>query len=182
MSEFNDWVIFHGGLTVVHVASTCDHVKIVEKLVTVVSEGYLEKTDENGDTVLSLAASNGNVKIAKCLVKKNNRLLNIRNNKGNIPLVVACINRRRHMTSYLYYKTRLDFSNKEDKKQGALFLKYSVLNGMPGIGVDLYRRCPSLAADREHSITLQDLSVQKSLFLSTTWIHLFDFPAYIGWS
>ncbi|GLT52794.1 hypothetical protein SLA2020_261130 [Shorea laevis] len=72
-------IIFPGGFTVLHITTIAGHLKIVNELVKIVREAYMEMQDDNGDTALSLAASNGEMKIAECLVQKNDKLLTIRN-------------------------------------------------------------------------------------------------------
>lgn len=171
-----DGVIFPGGLTVLHIASVAGHLRIVEELFRIVREDYLndylEIQDENGDTALSLAAYNGKKEVAERLVQQNDRLLTTWNHEGNIPLVVACQNNQAAMTSYLYSVTPYDFLLPETSNQGALFIKYAMLNDMPDIGVDLYKRCPRLATS-EGSITLLDLTVKRTFFRRTT-------PEFLG--
>ncbi|GKV34298.1 hypothetical protein SLEP1_g42676 [Rubroshorea leprosula] len=175
-------ILFPGGFTVLHIATILGHLKIVNELVKITGEDYLEIQDDNGDTALSLAAFNGEVEIAECLIQKHDKLLTIQNKEGYIPLVVACINKQKDMTSYLYSKTGFQFFLLPgNSNHGALFLKYCALNFMlvmdliccyvhvvtKDVGLDLYLRCPCLAA-RQDSITILELSAQPSLFLSGT--------------
>ncbi|GLT26364.1 hypothetical protein SLA2020_080570 [Shorea laevis] len=125
-------IIFPGGITALHIATTLGHFEIVKELVKIAREDYLEIQDDNGDTALSLAACNGKKEIAECLVQKNDKLLTILNKQGYAPLVVACVNRQKDMASYLYSITQIEFLLPENSNQGTLFLKYCLLNFMPG--------------------------------------------------
>ncbi|GKV34318.1 hypothetical protein SLEP1_g42695 [Rubroshorea leprosula] len=158
-------ILFPGGFTVLHIATTCGQLKIVCELVKMARKEYLEIQDNNGDTALSLAACNEKIKIAECLVQKNVKLLTISNNEGHIPLVVACINHQNDMASYLYSKTESEFLRSNSSNQGTLFVKYCALNFMLDVGLEEYLRCPRLAASKE-SITILELSRQPSLFFS----------------
>ncbi|GKV14276.1 hypothetical protein SLEP1_g25176 [Rubroshorea leprosula] len=163
-------IIFPGGFTVLHIATIAGHLKVVNELVKIVGEEYLEIQDDNGDTALSHAACNGEMKIAECLVQKNDKLLTIRNNEGHIPLVAACFNKKKDMSSYLCSITPLEFLLPENSNQGTLFLKYCLLNSMFDVGLDLFLRCPQLATTTRESITISQLSVHPSLFRSETWL------------
>ncbi|GKV14292.1 hypothetical protein SLEP1_g25188 [Rubroshorea leprosula] len=167
-------MIFPSGFTALHIATIAGHLKIVNELVKIMGEDYLEIQDDNGDTALSLAACNGEMKIAECLVQKNDKLLTIRNKEGYIPLVVACFNRMKDMSSYLYSVTPFEFLLPENSNQGALFLKYCVLNFMFDVGLDLFLRCPQLAASTRESITISELSAQPSLFPIRTRLHPYN--------
>ncbi|GKV14273.1 hypothetical protein SLEP1_g25173 [Rubroshorea leprosula] len=97
----------------------------------------------------------------------NDKLLTIRNKKGYIPLVVACSNRKKDMSSYLYSVTPpAFFLRPENSDQGTLFLKNCVLNVMFDVGLDLFLRCPQLAASTTESITISELSENPSLLPS----------------
>ncbi|GLT93332.1 hypothetical protein SLE2022_111300 [Rubroshorea leprosula] len=102
-------IIFPGDFTVLHIATIACHLNIVNELVKIAREDYMEIQDDNRDTAPSLAAWKGKVKIAKCLVQKNDKSLIIPNNEGYMPLVVACINCQKDMVSYLYSKTQFEF-------------------------------------------------------------------------
>ncbi|GKV48755.1 hypothetical protein SLEP1_g55551 [Rubroshorea leprosula] len=107
--------------------------------------------------------SNGEMKIAKCLVQKNDKLLTIRNKEGYIPLVVACFNRRKPMSSYLCSITPFEFLLPENSNQGTLFLKFCVLNFMLGLG---NVKLPSLSEGTD--------SRHKVFITQTAWVKVID--------
>ncbi|GLT52793.1 hypothetical protein SLA2020_261210 [Shorea laevis] len=174
-------IIFPGGFTALHIATIAGHLKIVNELVKMVRDDYLEIQDDNGDTALSLAACSGEMKIVECLVQKNDKLLTIRNKEGYIPLVVACFNKKKDMSSYLYSVTPFEFLLPENSNQGTLFLKYCVLNSMVDVGLDLFLRCPQLAATTREFITISELSVHPHLFLGGTTLVPYERLLYKCW-
>ena len=74
--------------TALHVAAEAGHVHIVEELVKQMSEENLEiKDNEDGDTALAQAAYIGNYRMAEGMLGKNENLITIGDDDGNIPVV-----------------------------------------------------------------------------------------------
>lgn len=94
------------GGTVLHAAVDADQENIVEELVNMISEQDLKTMqDYSGYTALHIC---GNSKVAECLIRKNNRLLSIRNEDYIIPVALAMSDGRKELARYLYSKTRLE--------------------------------------------------------------------------
>ncbi|XP_059438832.1 uncharacterized protein LOC132171518 [Corylus avellana] len=92
----------------VAIAVTAKYTTLVGKLLDYMNPKELEFKNSNGDTALSIAALSGNVKLAKEMVTKNNKLPMIRNNKGILPLLTAAMHKHRDMVLYLYSVTDFD--------------------------------------------------------------------------
>ena len=67
------------GQTALHVAADAGHVHIVEE--------NLEIKDNEGLTALAQASYNGKYCVAECMLGKNENLIRIATNEGNIPVV-----------------------------------------------------------------------------------------------
>ncbi|CAB4268878.1 unnamed protein product [Prunus armeniaca] len=80
--------------TALCMATDLEHEHIVEELVQLMSEEDLEITDNNGRTVLALAASRGNIKMVECMVRKSKKILSIAINQNLTPIVLAASNER----------------------------------------------------------------------------------------
>ncbi|KAM1273327.1 hypothetical protein ACFX2H_023240 [Malus domestica] len=76
------------GDTALHNAIYKEHEQIVEELVQLMTEEQLETKNGDGQTALTIAAAK-NLKIVKCLVAKNKKLLGIANGSGSTPIVIA---------------------------------------------------------------------------------------------
>ncbi|RXH69488.1 hypothetical protein DVH24_037272 [Malus domestica] len=76
------------GCTALHVAISRGHEQIVEELVHLMTEEQLETKNDDDETALTIAAAK-NIKIVKCLVAKNKKLLGIADGHGGTPIVIA---------------------------------------------------------------------------------------------
>ena len=76
--------------SVLHIAFASKHMAFI-KVVRILSDEDLERTNVDGDTALCFAAKLGIVRIAKEMVKKNNRLPLIRSSEGRTPLCIAVL-------------------------------------------------------------------------------------------
>jgi ankyrin repeat protein len=65
------------GETALHVAIVAGNVKLVEKLVELMSPEDLEIVEQAGCSALSYAAMQGITKMAKCMIIKNKKLVNL---------------------------------------------------------------------------------------------------------
>ena len=88
--------------TILHVATFGKSCMFVKYLMSFMTKEDLELPNGNGETTLSLVATTGNVAIAKTLVEKNERLIDIPNSQGRMPLQVAALFGRHDMVEYLY--------------------------------------------------------------------------------
>ena len=94
--------------TALHVAAGAGHVHIAEELVKQMSEENLEIKDIYGFTALARAASFGNYRVAECMLEKNENLIGIATNRGDIPVVLALLNGHLKLARYLYLLTPLE--------------------------------------------------------------------------
>lgn len=97
--------------TVLHIAAASKHPHFVTKLLGLMIEEDLEITNTNRNTAFCFAASSGNVDIAKVMVKKNQKLPNIKGNANMTPLLMAILLRHRPMVDYL-----MDVTNHQQLK------------------------------------------------------------------
>lgn len=109
-------VISDSGEIALHVAVSFNRVNVVNYLVGEMDPRELEKTRHDGKTALALT---GNVEIAKCLTKKNDKLaLILTNGIPLLPVVLAVLNRADDMAKFLYgsYSTYVDNEDNEIKE------------------------------------------------------------------
>ena len=114
--------------TALHVAAKAGHVHIVEELVKRMSEENLEIKDIDGFTVLALAAYKGNYPIAECMLEKNENLIRIATNDGDIPVVLALFNGHLKLARYLYLVTPLEILMLENGAMGASVVCTAIYN------------------------------------------------------
>ncbi|XP_042477282.1 uncharacterized protein LOC122058686 [Macadamia integrifolia] len=173
-------IISPAGGTVLHVAVATGHLKIVEKLVEMMSpEAILARTTQTKSlnlTPLGYAARSGLTKIAEVLVKKNNYALRIRDSKfGLIPVAAASWFGHKDTTRYLYAVTMKESLIEGDCKSGAALLNTAIWHEMYDIAIDLLGHYPQLAFAQDHlgSTTIQVLAQCPNAFPSggvyNTW-------------
>ena len=114
--------------TALHVAAEAGHVHIVEELVKQMSEENLEIKDIDGFTALALAAYIGNYRIAECMLGKNENLIRIATNEGNIPVVLALFNGHLKLARYLYLLTPPEILLPENGTMGATVVCEAIYN------------------------------------------------------
>jgi ankyrin repeat protein len=75
----------------------------------------VEMVDDDGHTALSLVAeASGNINIAKCLVENERgeairqELMILKNDAGEIPILLAAAEGHKELTNYLYARTELE--------------------------------------------------------------------------
>ncbi|KAM1511680.1 hypothetical protein ACFX1Z_023333 [Malus domestica] len=76
------------GMTPIVIAAKNDRWDIVEELVQLMTEEQLETKNDDGATALTIAAAK-DLKIVKCLVAKNKKLLGIADGRRRTPIVIA---------------------------------------------------------------------------------------------
>ena len=117
------------GKTALHVAAEAGHVHIVEELVKPMSEENLEiKDNEDGDTALAQAAYIGNYRMAECMLGKNENLITIGDDDGNIPVVMALFNGHLKLARYLYLLTPPEILMPENGTMGASVVCEAIYN------------------------------------------------------
>ncbi|KAH7565475.1 hypothetical protein JRO89_XS09G0214900 [Xanthoceras sorbifolium] len=94
--------------TVFHVAAESCKWTIILELLEIVSPESLAVQDADGNTVLHYVAHSGSLKIAKALLKKNYNLLEIVNDKGQLPLFCSILSESKELVLYFTLETRVD--------------------------------------------------------------------------
>ncbi|KAM5554329.1 hypothetical protein ABKV19_022613 [Rosa sericea] len=158
----------YSGKTALHIATDAGHPNIVEQLVHLMPEEYLEIRGDDGMTALAAAANKGFTRMAKCMVWKNKRILSIGDASNRIPLVLAYRMGHLNMARYLYCVTPREDLMPETGPNGATIVSECFIERKFDIAWALIQRFPRLAISRDHyDITpLYALSGVPSAFLS----------------
>ncbi|XP_062175427.1 uncharacterized protein LOC133880493 isoform X4 [Alnus glutinosa] len=158
------------GETALHVAVKAgrDHEHIVEKLVDVMSEEDLAIQDSFGGTALAYTINSGNYRMAACMLKKNKKLVSIRTQNGEIPVIHAIDYGHIELARYLYSLTPLEDLMPENGSNGATLCGQAIYTRTLDIALDLIQRCPrlSLSLDREGYSPLYALASMAYAFPS----------------
>ncbi|KAK1415641.1 hypothetical protein QVD17_31426 [Tagetes erecta] len=108
--------------TILHVAMTAEETKdtlnFVRNLVTMMTTEELELKNKYSNTPFWMASASGNMKAAMIMWEKNHSLLNIRGNKGYLPLSIGVTTGTHTMVKWLYNKSQKmtgDHWTNEDK-------------------------------------------------------------------
>ena len=116
------------GNTALHVAAEAGHVHIVEELVKQMTEENLEIKDIYGYTALAQAAYAGNYRIAECMLGKNENLISIATNEGDIPVVLSLFNGHLKLARNLILLTPLEILMPENGTMGATVVCQAIYN------------------------------------------------------
>ncbi|KAM1204011.1 hypothetical protein ACFX2J_019754 [Malus domestica] len=111
------------GSTPIVIAANKDRWDIVEELVQLMTEEQLETKNDDGETALTIAAAK-DLKIVKCLVAKNNKLLRIADGDQMTPILSAAKNDRWDIVRYLYPLTLLEDLKPENGPCGSQLVIY----------------------------------------------------------
>ena len=84
------------------------------------SEENLEIKDIFGFTALAQASYNGNYRMAECMLRKNENLIRIATNDGDIPVVLALYYGHLTLARHLYLLTPPEILMPENGTMGAL--------------------------------------------------------------
>ncbi|XP_045813954.1 uncharacterized protein LOC123907648 isoform X2 [Trifolium pratense] len=139
------------GRTILHIAVIVGHEEIVKKLIKEGKDKLLKMRDKRGYTALALVAElTGNINIAKCLVEKKGHegirqeLLSMKNNDGEIPVLLAAAKGNKEMTEYLYAKTRLEDLADKNSHKTVLLLTRCINAEIFGVALSLLQQFPHL--------------------------------------
>ena len=133
--------ITEGHETVLHIAAAAKQTDLVKELVKQMTDEDLELVDNDGFTAICFAAASGIVTIAEEMVKRNDKLLLIRNTRFNItPLYIAALLGRKEMASYLFSKTCFDDLSHGERIGLLVATISSDMYGMPHILVTVSLR------------------------------------------
>lgn len=114
------------GRTILHFAVIAGHEKIVDELVNIGKDRLLNIQDKNGYTALALAAEQaGNIEIAKYIIrgaKDQRRLLTMKTEAHEFPVLRAAAKLHQKMTRYLYTRTPFEQFQGANSHNGSLLL------------------------------------------------------------
>ncbi|EXB44304.1 Kinase D-interacting substrate of 220 kDa [Morus notabilis] len=134
------------GKTPLHVAVSDGHLHIVEELVQLMTEEDLLTRRKDGFTVLAAAIEIGNISIAKCLIRKNKKLLSIERRSSEIPVIIAVRLNFHEMARYLYTETpEEDLKLRDNGKIGSFLISECIYRNHFDISIHLLERSPGLA-------------------------------------
>ncbi|GJT14972.1 ankyrin repeat-containing protein [Tanacetum coccineum] len=104
--ELVRYAIAEGNDTALHVAASAEETKLtkrfVKNLVNMMTKEDMEIQNKNDNTALCLAATAGNIKMVKIMLKKNPGLLTIAGSRGMLPLYMSALQGRHNTVKYLY--------------------------------------------------------------------------------
>ena len=92
----------------------------------------LFRSESDGFTALALAAYKGNYPIAECMLEKNENLIRIATNDGDIPVVLALFNGHLKLARYLYLLTPPEILMPENGSTGATVVCAAIYNNALG--------------------------------------------------
>ncbi|XP_052200622.1 uncharacterized protein LOC127807004 isoform X3 [Diospyros lotus] len=140
--------------------------KVVKGLLDRMSKEDLEQFEHKKEkTVLHKAVGVGNIKAAKMLVNKNDRLPYICGDSGVVPLRTAARRANREMVSYLLSVTKEDIDPRPFlHKLGFKLIDSLIIGGLYDIALMLIRRHPELAV--MDSGLLDSMALKPSAFQS----------------
>ncbi|XP_028758966.1 uncharacterized protein LOC114717908 [Neltuma alba] len=154
------------GETPLHVAAKFGHLGIVEELLRLVPEEYLEIQDAYyGNTPLATVVSQSElIPVAACLIIKNKKALKIpTKDDWEIPVTSAFYSGHKEMGRYLYRVTPLEVFQPGNGTVGPEFLHAY-------IALDLLQRCNELlfAIDEDKEPTIQHIAryLSNSLYIN----------------
>ncbi|CAL9014050.1 unnamed protein product, partial [Prunus brigantina] len=155
--------------TALHLAVALKNVKMAKALVGLMTEDDLEIQDATGQTAMDFAAILGITQLAKCIIKKNKKLLSLPSPPNNsIPLVLAHSLGHWELARYLYSVTPLEALLQDNGHVGAEIVSESFRAKNFDVALDLIRCCPNLALAKSYSglTPLQVCAGTRSGFLS----------------
>ncbi|KAJ0024892.1 hypothetical protein Pint_07973 [Pistacia integerrima] len=137
------------GGTALHTAALHRHDNLVELLVPLMPQEDLELRTTSGATALHIAATGKSVEMAEAMVKKNKKLLSLKDDNGYIPVCIAALYGEKHMLRYLYSETSAEELNPETSNSGATLLSISISVENYSFALNLLERFPKLAITRD---------------------------------
>ncbi|KAK3220219.1 hypothetical protein Dsin_014189 [Dipteronia sinensis] len=134
--------------TVLHIAAHCCQWKFVLRLLELgaLTPQSFAEPNSSGNTVLHHVAVGGSLKTAKALVEKNSDLLQMVNNRGELPLFYAIDTKSKELVWYLSLKTRVESpSSPFFIPELPKILRKLIHSGYHDIALFFVQRFPSLA-------------------------------------
>ncbi|KAI3860406.1 hypothetical protein MKW98_011600 [Papaver atlanticum] len=138
--------------TVLHIAADHTNWQFVENLVGLMPPKALEQKESRyGYTAVHTAAMEGNTKVVKLMLKKNQCLTKIRDNYGRIPLHTAVkfvSERQKEVVQYLYSATRYDNPTPFTGPRGASLLCDLIDSNFYDIALSIVQNYPKLVTEK----------------------------------
>ncbi|RZC44433.1 hypothetical protein C5167_037380 [Papaver somniferum] len=160
--------------TALHVAVKFTEWDFVKEIVKFVSRDVLEIKEKSGLTALHMAAALGNVEAAQSMVKKNRKLIKLRDNDGNIPLETAISNvsdGQNKAVEYLYTETLKYYPSLFSGPQGAKLLCCAIEASFFDVAISIVEQFPDLAMEKiekREMYVLESIVCRPFSFLSGT--------------
>ncbi|KAK7332082.1 hypothetical protein VNO80_28829 [Phaseolus coccineus] len=156
-----------GGITALHVAVSMRRTSFVEKLVNCTNMQDLENCKAEGNTAFCLAAITGKVKIAEILLRKNHRLLWIRDQNQMLPIQLASSAGHIPMTEFLFQAPE-DLHNFIPFEDIVKLFFFALNNNIYSVASKLLERYPKLVAEENNEgLTPLQMLAQFSLLKET---------------
>ncbi|MCL7026686.1 hypothetical protein MKW94_017500, partial [Papaver nudicaule] len=137
------------GETVLHAAVVSGKLSTVKELLELLPPEALEAKTSSGETAISFSAFDGTTEIAKLMVEKNDRVLQITTIFGLIPLVMSIHNNKKDMFRYLYSVTPKEELDPDKSKNGASFLNGAIKAEMFDVALEVLELYPKLAISKD---------------------------------
>ncbi|XP_026442268.1 uncharacterized protein LOC113341725 isoform X2 [Papaver somniferum] len=138
--------------TPLHIAISKNHLVFIEEIVRLMPPEVLEFKKKNSEfTALHLAIKYGNLKAAEMMVKMNQKLTQIRNCDGRVPLAYALAyttGAQKEIVEYLYSVTNDDDPSPFLGHDGASLLCDAINQEFYDIASSLVRRFPGLVSTK----------------------------------
>ncbi|KAF4396664.1 hypothetical protein G4B88_028978 [Cannabis sativa] len=135
---------FLGETALHHAVSIGKNIGIVRILVESMDREDLEIKDRLDMNALGLAVRTGITDIAKCLVEKNNNLVDVCNDE-RLPVELALQYAQKEMGRYLYVATPMLNFVGDNREHGASVITLCIVHSLPEIALHLLHHHPELA-------------------------------------
>ncbi|KAL5754047.1 hypothetical protein ACOSP7_022267 [Xanthoceras sorbifolium] len=159
------------GDTALHVAvmAGAGQIKILKHLLRLMSPDDLELKNDMGYTAFSIAAINGFQEMVEKMLEKNSNLVNVKDQHGLIPIVLASLHSSKDMVRYLYKKTPHEMLiPKNPDRSGATLLNCLITDEIYDVALHLLQKHPLLGfvEDIHRNYTIMLLAHKPSAFPS----------------
>ncbi|KAB2610191.1 hypothetical protein D8674_018223 [Pyrus ussuriensis x Pyrus communis] len=160
--------------TALHSATIFGHEQIVEELVQLMTEEQLEIKNRDGWTALDYAVRE-NIKMVKCMVTKNQKLLGIATESTQeTPIVTAAWRDQWDIVRYLYSLTPPQDLMLDEGIYGSKLVRYCLYAKKFGIAWELLQRYPRFTCTQGTISPIIALASLSSAFASGTSLKLWQ--------
>ncbi|KAL4190393.1 hypothetical protein AMTRI_Chr07g75450 [Amborella trichopoda] len=135
------------GCTILHLVTQCCHVKVLNKLLEMATEDALSCVDEQGNTILHVAAMVGSIEKAQAVLRKKPESVTVRNHSGETPIFVAAKYGHKAVFAYLTMVGRVEGCVRSNS--GATILHAAIIEEFYDLALEIAERYPTLAHARD---------------------------------